>query len=178
MELNMKVTFAGYKYCGHYRRGYLEIVLEGSGCGVTIHPSREFDLVDLFSVFDIGCEDPTPLNTLQGKYCRACFDESDNVVQLRHLVSDNICWKVKGATSLPQLSQNSWNVVNITGHPNNSGEYLVSCRGSDMELMDNEFSLFYNHHTMSWQYSRIDETKIEHMMIVAWSPIIPYLEET
>lgn len=46
-----------------------------------------------------------------------------------------------------------------------------------MELMDSEFSLFYNHHTTNWQYSRTDETKIEHMAVVAWSPIKPYVKE-
>lgn len=129
MVLNMKVTFAGYKYCGHYRRGYLEIVLEGSGCGVTTHPSCEFDLVDLFSVFDIDCEDPTSLNAIQGKYCRAYFDELDNVVQLRHIVNDNRCWAVKSEASLPRPAQSNWNPVKTVGQPKDSGEYLVSCRG-------------------------------------------------
>ena len=88
----MCVTHAGYKYIGHYRRGYLEIVLESGSCGCGIEPKNEFDLVDLFLCFGVDSEDGRWLSDIVGKYCRVTFDEEGKVRMIRHIINDNVSW--------------------------------------------------------------------------------------
>lgn len=90
---NMKVTHAGYKYVGHFRVGYLEIILESHCCGVSINPKDTFTMYNLFSVFDICAEDGVWIERLVGKYCRVHFDEKGCVTKLQHLTNDNIVWE-------------------------------------------------------------------------------------
>lgn len=89
---NMRVTRAGYKYIGHYHRGYLEIVLEGGCCGVSICPKDEFGLFDLFLCFGIDPEDGRWINDLVGEYCRVVFDEQGRVKMIKHIVDDKPFW--------------------------------------------------------------------------------------
>ena len=90
--INMRVTRAGYKYIGHYRRGSLEIVLEGSSCGVSINPQNEFSLYDLFLCFGVDPENGKWLNELIGKYCRVILDEDGYVRMIQHIVNDKLWW--------------------------------------------------------------------------------------
>ena len=89
---NMQVTHAGYKYIGHFRCGYLEIVLENHGCGVSVNPKDTFSMYDLFSVFGICAEDGVWLEKLVGKYCRVHFSKDGYVEKLQHITNDNIVW--------------------------------------------------------------------------------------
>ena len=89
---NMEVTHAGYKYVGHYRRGYLEIILQSPGCGVSVNPSDPFSMYDLFSVFGIDAEDGVWMEKLVGRYCRVHFDKEGYVEKLQHITNDNIVW--------------------------------------------------------------------------------------
>lgn len=98
--INMCVTNAGYKYIGHYRTGYPEIVLEGRGCGVSIGPKDEFNLFDLFLCFGVDPEDGKFLNDLIGKYCRVTFDEIGRVKQIQHIVNDSIWWSEYDSNNL------------------------------------------------------------------------------
>lgn len=96
---NMQVTHAGYKYVGHFRCGYLEIILESHGCGVSVNPEDTFSMYDLFSVFDICPEDGVWLDKLVGRYCRVHFDKDGHVEKLQHLVYDHIVWHTKRGKS-------------------------------------------------------------------------------
>ncbi len=90
--INMCVTNAGYKYVGHYRSGWIEIILEGGCRGVSVQPKSAFDLFDLFMCFAIDPEDGKWLHDLVGKYCRVTFDEHGKVRMIRHIVNDNLFW--------------------------------------------------------------------------------------
>ena len=90
--INMYVAKAGYKYIGHYHRGYIEIILEGGCCGCGIEPTDEFSLFDLFLCFGIDPEDGRWLNDIVGKYCRVTFDEQGKVRMIRHIINDNLSW--------------------------------------------------------------------------------------
>lgn len=92
---NMKVTQAGYKYYGHFRKGEKRIILESNGLGCSVVLKDEFSMVDLFKVFDIDPEDGVMLESLQGKYCRVHFDEQGMPIILQHLTRDNVFWKVQ-----------------------------------------------------------------------------------
>ena len=96
---NMVVTKAGYKYIGHFGRGYLEIILENGACGVNISPKDEFKLYDLFRCFDIDVEDGKWLHDLEGKCCRVTFDENRRVKMIQHIWNDAYRWseEKKGA---------------------------------------------------------------------------------
>jgi len=91
--INMCVTHAGYKYIGHFRRGHLQIELEGNHCGCCVTLENEFDLVDLFGCFGIDAEDGRWLNDLVGKCCRVTFNENDKVAMIQHIVNDKLCWR-------------------------------------------------------------------------------------
>lgn len=91
---NMKVTLAGYNYIGHFRRGELKIILEAGGMGCYVNPKDEFNMFELFRVFDIDPEDGKMLESLTGKYCRVHFDGQGYPKMLQHLTNDNIIWKV------------------------------------------------------------------------------------
>lgn len=91
---NMRVTQAGYKYYGHFRKGELILVLESSGFGCRISPKDEFGLVDLFKVFDYDSEDGVMLESLQGGYCRVHFNEQGYPQKLQHLTKDSVFWNV------------------------------------------------------------------------------------
>lgn len=95
---NMMVSNAGYFYIGHYRGGYLRIILVGGGLGVEATPniSKPFDMYELFKVFDIDPEDGKYLQEIEGKYCRVLFDKDGKVAALQHLIKDNIIWYVEG----------------------------------------------------------------------------------
>lgn len=92
----MMVLSAGYYYIGHYRRAELRIILEGDHCGVEVNPrlSDEFNLYELFKVFDIDPEDGKYLHEIEGKYCRVIFDKDRRVKALQHLTNDYIIWYV------------------------------------------------------------------------------------
>ena len=90
--VNMRVTQAGYKYVGHYRRGHLEIVLEGGGLGGSITPKNEFDLFDLFLCFGIDPEDGKWMNDIVGKYCRVQLYDDGKLKMIKHIVNDEIWW--------------------------------------------------------------------------------------
>ena len=92
---NMKVTLAGYNYIGHFRKGELKIILETGGMGCFVNPKDEFNMYELFRVFDIDPEDGKMLESLTGKYCRVHFDEQGYPKALQHLTRDNIIWKVR-----------------------------------------------------------------------------------
>ena len=96
---NMKVSRAGYFYIGHYRWAELRIILENNGIGVEVNPklSEQFDMFDLFRVFDIDPEDGKYLQEIEGKYCRVIFGEGKRVAALQHLIKDNVIWHVEGA---------------------------------------------------------------------------------
>lgn len=95
---NMMVSSAGYFYIGHYRMAQLRIILGGSGLGVEVEPKllKQFDMYDLFRVFDIDPEDGKYLYEIEGKYCRVIFDKYNKVKALQHLTKDNIIWYVNG----------------------------------------------------------------------------------
>lgn len=92
---NMVVTKAGYKYIGHFGRGFLEIVLENEGCGVSITPKDEFKLYELFKCFDIDAEDGKWLHDLEGKVCRVTFGEDRKVKMIQHILNDSCWWSEK-----------------------------------------------------------------------------------
>lgn len=93
--LNMQVTDAGYRYIGHYRSGELKMVLEGRGVGCTVYPKDEFNLVKLFFVFGIDCEDGVMLESIKGKVCRVILDDELRPCKLQHITIDSIVWEVK-----------------------------------------------------------------------------------
>ena len=90
--MNMCVTHAGYMYIGHYRQGRIEIILESGGCAVSVYPTSEFDLFDLFVCLGIDPEDGSWVHDLVGKYCRVTFDEEGKVKMIQHIINDNLCW--------------------------------------------------------------------------------------
>ena len=90
--VNMRVSEAGYKYIGHYRQGRIEIILEGSGCGVSVQPKNEFDLFDLFLCFGLDPEDGKWLHEIVGRYCRVTFDDTGRARMIQHIVNDKPCW--------------------------------------------------------------------------------------
>lgn len=92
---NMIVTRAGYEYIGHFRRGQLRIVLEGSCSGCALCPKDEFEFIKLFSVFDIDSENGVLLESIQGKPCRVIFNEEGYPVKLQHIINDKIIWEAK-----------------------------------------------------------------------------------
>lgn len=92
---NMRVTEAGYKYIGHYRRGVLEILLEDDCSGVAVQLKDEFSLYDLFMCFGIDAENGKWLHDLEGKFCRVHFDNNGNVKMITHIISDKIRWTPK-----------------------------------------------------------------------------------
>ena len=95
---NMKVSRAGCFYIGHYRWAELRIILESDGVGVEVNPkfSKQFNMYDLFRVFDIDPEDGKYLQEIEGKYCRVIFDKDRRVAALQHLTKDSIIWYVEG----------------------------------------------------------------------------------
>ena len=90
--INMSVTNAGYKYVGHYRSGWIEIILEGGCSGVSVRPRSTFDLFDLFMCFGDDPEDGKWLHDIVGKVCRVTFDEQGKVKMIQHIVNDNLYW--------------------------------------------------------------------------------------
>lgn len=89
---NMKVTKAGYMYYGHFRSGELKIVLESSNCGCTIYPKDQYNLYDLFNVFDVPCEDGAYIEDIVGKFCRVTFNSKSESVILQHICNDKVFW--------------------------------------------------------------------------------------
>jgi acyl carrier protein len=96
----MKVTAAGYKYVGHYRKGYLQIVLETAFSGCCIYPKDEFGLMDLFAVFGIDAEDGVMLHDIIGKSCKVEFDDEGRPVKLYNLDNEKIVYAVKQEVSV------------------------------------------------------------------------------
>ena len=94
--MNMKVSCAGYFYVGHYRFGELRIILESSGIGVEVNPklSKEFDIYELFKIFDIDPEYGKYLHEIEDRYCRVIFGKDRKIEALQHLTNDNIIWYV------------------------------------------------------------------------------------
>lgn len=92
---NMEVTHAGYKYIGHYRAGYLEIILEGSCLGVSVKPKDTFEMFNLFRVFGIDAEDGVWFEKLVGRHCRVHFARGGYVTKLQHITNDNIAWNAE-----------------------------------------------------------------------------------
>lgn len=85
----MKVTAAGYRYCGHYRSGNIRILLESDGgIGCFIYPEDQFTLYDLFEVFDLPCEAGAYIEDLVGKCCVVTFNSKLEPIMLKHLVTD------------------------------------------------------------------------------------------
>lgn len=92
---NMKVTKAGYKYYGHFRKGELTIILECESCGCSIKPKDDFNLCNLFECFDIDCEYGKYIEDIVGKYCRVHFDINGYPIMIQHIIKDNITWMDK-----------------------------------------------------------------------------------
>lgn len=91
---NMRVSRAGFNYTGHFRKGELKIILEAGGIGCFVRPKDEFNMYNLFKVFNIDPEDGAMLESLQGYYCRVHFDEKRYPIMLQHITEDHIIWEV------------------------------------------------------------------------------------
>ena len=93
----MQCTRAGYFYLGHYRSGFLEILLETDHSGVSFNPRMNdaFSMYSLFEVFGLNPEDGRYLNELIGRKCRVEFDKNDRVSKVYHLTNDKIFYEVR-----------------------------------------------------------------------------------
>ncbi len=84
-----QVEKAGFKYCGHYDFG--ELVVYFDNCGICLNPTEK-QLYNLFSIFDIECEDGAYFDNITGKYC-IVVDDGNKVIALEHLTK-NIRWNI------------------------------------------------------------------------------------
>lgn len=77
----MTCTKAGYFYLGHFRQGWLEVLLETDHSGVSFNPNikEPFELFKLFEVFGVDPEDGKYINDIEGRKCLVEFDENDRV---------------------------------------------------------------------------------------------------
>lgn len=95
----MQCTRAGYFYLGHYRAGFLEVLLESysHGIGVSFNPkiNDTFNMYSLFKVFGLDPEDGKYINELEGRRCRVEFDKNNRVSKVFHLTNDKIFYEVK-----------------------------------------------------------------------------------
>lgn len=92
----MVVDTAGYKYVGHYRCGFIDIIIRSGNTAIWLQPDNHFYLFDFFLCFGIDPEDGKHIEDLKGKKCRAYIDkQTGRLVKIKHLYRDDIEWKVK-----------------------------------------------------------------------------------
>lgn len=93
-------TRAGYFYLGHFRAGFLEVLLEAEGRGVTFNPNLNdpFNLFSLFQVFGLDPEDGKYINDIEGRKCRVELDKDRRVKKIYHISNDKIFYEVRKST--------------------------------------------------------------------------------
>lgn len=98
----MQCTRAGYFYLGHYRSGFLEILLETDHSGVSFNPRIDdtYSMFKLFEVFGLNPEDGKYLNELIGRKCRVEFDKNRKVRRIYHITNDKIFYEVNNDEQL------------------------------------------------------------------------------
>lgn len=92
----MTVSTAGWKYVGHYRCGFIDVILSTGNTAIYVQPRNTFYLFDFFQCFGIDPEDGKHIEELKGKKCRAYIDkQTRRLIKIKHLYRDDIEWKVK-----------------------------------------------------------------------------------
>ena len=89
-------TKSGYFYLGHYRAGFLQVLLETDHSGVSFYPRIDdtYSMFRLFEVFGIDPEDGKYINELEGRKCRVIFTEDRKVKRIYHATNNKIFYEV------------------------------------------------------------------------------------
>lgn len=94
LRTKVQVKEAGYKYIGHYRTGGPFIELENHAIGLSFSVGK-FELLDLFNVFGVDCENGAYLNELQGRVCLVEIDDHGNATKLVSVTNDKFTYSLK-----------------------------------------------------------------------------------